>query len=81
MINTGTQLLDHINAAEQNIAFITRLADTLPWKTQRRVDWWARWVDGWKYRDVEEAFVRLEHLSIYVNVVRGMVTSDVLALK
>jgi hypothetical protein len=81
MMNTGTLLLDHINAAEKNIEFITGVAEGLPWKTQRRSDWWGRWVDGWKYRGVEEAFVRLEHLSIYVNVVRGMVTSDVLALK
>jgi hypothetical protein len=81
MMNTGTLLLDHINAAEQNIAFVTEIADTLPWKTQRRSDWWGRWVDGWKYRDIDEAFAGLEHLSIYINVVRGMVTSDVLALK
>jgi hypothetical protein len=81
MINTGTLLLDHINAAEKNIAFITGVAEVLPWKAQRRSDWWGRWVDGWKYRGIDEAFTRLEHLSIYVNVVRGMITSDVLALK
>jgi hypothetical protein len=81
MLNTGTQLLDHIDAAEQNIAFVDEVANTLPWKAQRRFDWWGRWVDGWRYRGVDEAFTRLEHLKIYVSVVRGMVTSDVLALK
>ena len=74
-------MIDDINAAELNIAFVTKTAEELPWKTQKRSSWWGSWVDGYRYRGVGEAFTRLEHLSTYVNVVRGMVTSDVLALR
>jgi hypothetical protein len=81
MLETASTLIDHINAAEQNIAFVTKTAEGLPWKTQMRSSWWGRWLDGYRYRGIGEAFMRLEHLTTYVNVVRGMVTSDVLALQ
>jgi hypothetical protein len=80
MLDTGTQLVTHINGLEQNIAVIDRVAGDLPWKTQRN-DWWGKWVDGYRYRGIEQAWSRLEHLRVYVNVVRGMVTSELLALK
>ncbi|KAH0010384.1 hypothetical protein KCU78_g10371, partial [Aureobasidium melanogenum] len=35
MLDTGSQLLTHLNAAQENIAFITRAAEDLPWKTQK----------------------------------------------
>jgi hypothetical protein len=38
-------------------------------------------VDGYRYRGIEQAWARLEHLRVYVNVVRGMITSELLALK
>jgi len=40
-----------------------------------------RLLDGWRYRGIRDAFTRLEHFEVYVNAVRGMITSDVLALR
>jgi hypothetical protein len=81
MLETGSQLITHINALEENIAFVDKVAESLPWKTQRRSSRWGKWVDGYRYRGLEEAVARLEYLRVYVNVVRGMVTSELLALK
>jgi hypothetical protein len=81
MLETGSTLIDHINAAEQNIGFVAKTAEGLPWQTQKRDSWWGRWVGGYRYRSIVDAFTRLEYLSTYNNAVRGMVTSDVLALQ
>ncbi|KAG9573240.1 hypothetical protein KCU97_g15149, partial [Aureobasidium melanogenum] len=35
MLDTGSRLLTHLNAAKENTAFITRAAEDLPWKTQK----------------------------------------------
>jgi hypothetical protein len=81
MLETGSQLVTHINGLEENIAFVDKVAEGLPWKTEKRSDWWGKWVDGYRYRGIEEAVARLEQLRVYVNVVRGMVTSELLTLR
>lgn len=81
MLETASTLLDHIDSADQNIAFVKSLSEGLPWKMHRRSSWLGTLLDGWRYRGIEDAFTRLEHFEVYVNAVRGMVTSDVLALR
>jgi len=81
MLETASTLLNHIESADQNIAFVKNLSEGLPWKMHRRSSWWGKLLDGWRYRGIEDAFTRLEHFEVYVNAVRGMVTSDVLALE
>lgn len=81
MLDNGSQLLSHLNAAQENIDFITRAAEGLPWKTQTEKWWLGRWLDKYRYRSTIAAFSSLEHLRIYVNTVRGMVTSDMQALQ
>ncbi|KAG9548135.1 hypothetical protein KCU71_g12664, partial [Aureobasidium melanogenum] len=81
MLDTGSQLLTHLNAAQENIACITRAAEDLPWKTQKDKWWLARWLNQYRYRSIVAAFSGLEHLKIYVDVVCGMVTSDMQALQ
>ena len=81
MLETGSTLLQHTDSAEQNTAFVKQTAENLPWKTEQRRSLWRKWWDRWRYRGIEEAFTRLEHFEVYVSAVKGMVTSDVLALK
>lgn len=82
MLETASSLLKHIDSAEQNIAFVRQTAEDLPWKkTEQRRSLWRKWWDRWRYRGIEEAFTKLEHFEVYVSAVKGMVTSDVLALK
>lgn len=81
MLETGLALIDQIDSAEQNIAFVKQAAESLPWKLQRRSSYWGKLWDRWRFRGIEEAFVRLEYFEVYVSAVRGMVTSDVLALR
>jgi hypothetical protein len=81
MLDTGSQLVTHINGLEQNIHFVDKVVESLPWKTEKRSDWWGKWVDEYRYRGIEEAVARLEHLRVYGSVVRGMVTSELLALR
>lgn len=81
MLDNGSQLLNHLTAAQENIGFITRAGEGLPWKSQKGKWWLARWLDKYRYRSIIAAFSSLEHLQIYVNTVRGMVTSDMQALQ
>jgi hypothetical protein len=81
MLDTGSQLVIHINGLEDNIAYVDKVAETLPWKREKRRDWWGKWVDGYRYAGIEEVVARLEQLRVYVNVVRGMVTSELLTLR
>jgi len=81
MLETASTLLNHIDSADQNIASLKQAAEGLPWKTQRRSSRWGKLLDGWRYRGIEDAFTRLGHFEVYVNAVRGMITSDVLALR
>lgn len=81
MLDNGSQLLTHLTAAQENIDFITRAAESLRWKTQKEKWWLARWLDRYRYRSIAAAFSSLEHLRIYVNTVRGLVTSDMQALQ
>lgn len=81
MLDTGSQLLNHLNAAQENIDFVTRAAESLPWKIHKDKWWLARWLHQYRYRGIEVAFSGLEHLRIHVNTVRGMVTSDLQALR
>jgi len=81
MLETASTLLNHIDSADQNIAFVKNLSEGLPWKMHRRSSWWGKLLDGWRYRGVRDAFTRLEHFGVYVNAVRGMITSDVLSLR
>ncbi|CAD0097597.1 unnamed protein product, partial [Aureobasidium mustum] len=67
MLDTGSQLLTHLNAAQQTIDFITQTSQTLPWKTQEEKWWLARWLDRYKDRGIEAAFSGLEQLDVYVN--------------
>jgi hypothetical protein len=39
MLVTGSQLVTHINGLEQNIHFVDKVAESLPWKTEKRNDW------------------------------------------
>lgn len=81
MLETGSTLLNQIDSAEQNIAFVKQTAENLPWKLQRRSSHWGKLRDRWRFRGIEEAFVRLEHFEVYVSAVKGLVTSDVSALR
>ncbi|KAH0293202.1 hypothetical protein M436DRAFT_63252 [Aureobasidium namibiae CBS 147.97] len=81
MLETASALLNHIDSADQNTAFVKNLSEGLPWKMQRRSSRWRKLLNGWRSRGVRNAFTRLEHFEVYVNAVRGMVTSDVLALR
>ena len=81
MLETASTLLNHTDSADQNINFVKNLSENLPWKMHRRSIWLGRLLDGWRYRGIRDAFTRIEHFEVYVNAVRGMITSDVLALR
>lgn len=81
MLETGPTLLNQIDSAEQNIAFVKQAAESLPWESQRRSSYWGKLWDRWRFRGIEEAFVRLEHFEVYVSEIKGIVTSDVFALR
>lgn len=81
MLDTGSQLLTHLNAAQQTIDFISQTGETLPWETKEEKWWLERWLDRYRYRGIEKAFAGLEQLRVYINTVRGLVTSDMQALQ
>lgn len=81
MLDTGSQLLTHLNTAQENMDFFTRAVEGLPWKVQKEKWWWARWIDRYRYGGIVAAVDGLKHLDVYVNAVCGMVTSDLQALR
>ncbi|KAH0333716.1 hypothetical protein KCU81_g9740, partial [Aureobasidium melanogenum] len=66
MLDTGSQLLIHLNTAQENISFVVRAVEGLPWKADKQRWWLARWTDRYRYRGIVAAFDGLEHLGVYV---------------